>query len=479
MKSKGDYIGGAFVQSCKAPKRIIYSPADLDDKVFEFFSESDQTESACESAQKAYPAWSSLSQESRNAHLMKLADVYREKQEEIAVLISREIGKPLWESRQEARSLSQKVDVTLNKALPLIKDTPLFSVGSGDRGKIVYRSKGVFLVLGPFNFPLHLPNGYIIAALAAGNTVIFKPSDKAPASAEKWAECFDLAGFPEGVFNLVQGGVSTARTLVQNKNINGIFFTGSYVTGRKIQEQTLDQPQKILALEMGGKNSALVWKDADMETAVHEILKGAYLTCGQRCSATSCLILHKKIKEEFMEKFVQLSKEIKIGHWKSNPFMGPLISKDKVEQFIKLGKEAKEQKAFIYLSGRKLRQFNGYYVSPTIVEPMACDPDSFYQNEELFMPFVVVYCVSQEEEALDLINQSPYGLCLSVFSKEEAFVKRICQKARVGVFHWNLSTNGASSYLPFGGLGKSGNDRPAGLLAIHSCVTPVAWKQKI
>ena len=478
LKSKGDYIEGAFVKSDgpKAREHTIFSPADLTDAVFEYCSDPGHVEAACESAAKAYPAWSALSQEKRNICLAKLSCVYKEKEEEMAVLISRETGKPLWESRTEAKALSQKVDITLKESLPLVRSTPLSAVRAGAKGKIIYRSKGVFLVLGPFNFPLHLPNGHITPALAAGNTVIFKPSDKAPASAEKMAECFHLAGFPKGVFNLVQGGAEVAQSLVRESRTDGILFTGSYSVGRKIQAQVLDQPQKILALEMGGKNSALVWKDADMETALYEILKGTYLTCGQRCSATSRLILHKEIKEVFLKKFVRLSRRLKIGHWKDNPFMGPLIDERAVDRFMEVKKQA--QNAHVHLSGERLHHLNGYYVSPTIVEPQAYDSRSFYQNEELFMPFVTVYCVSQEEEALYLINQSAYGLCLSVFSKEENFVKRVFQKARVGVFHWNLSTNGASSRLPFGGLGKSGNDRPAGLFAVYACATPVAWMQK-
>lgn len=480
LKGKGDYFEGGFKKPLgrKLKKCTVFSPADLTDKVFEYFSTPDHIEPACESAKKAYPFWSALSQEERNSYLSKLADVYREKEEEMALLISRETGKPLWESRTEAKALSQKIELTLKESLPLVKETPLSSMRAEAKGKISYRSKGVFLVLGPFNFPLHLPNGHIISALVSGNTVIFKASDKTPACAEKLAECFHLAGFPKGVFNLVQGGSRIAQALVQDKRIDGVLFTGSYAVGRKIKEQLLDQPQKILALEMGGKNSALVWKDADIDTAVYDVLKGAYLTCGQRCSSTSRLVLHEEIKDLFLKKFIQLSRRIKIGHWKDNPFMGPLIDQKAVKRFKEVKKEVQKEKAFIHLTGKTLDHLKGYYVSPFVVEPKAYKAQSFYQNEELFMPFVTVYAVSKEEEALDLINSSAYGLCLSVFTREEEMAKRIFQKSKVGVFHWNLSTNGASSRLPFGGLGKSGNDRPAGLFAIYSCTTPVAWMQR-
>lgn len=477
LQGKGDYIAGRFIKSSPGKEYSIISPADLKDKVFTFFSYPEHIELAVSTAARAYSIWSALSQEERNTYLKKLAQVYKDKKEELAVYISRETGKPLWESRQEAGALAQKIKITLEESLPLVRDTELSSQREGVKGKIAYRSRGVFLILGPFNFPVHLPNGQIVSALALGNTVIFKASEKTPASAEILAECFDLAGFPKGVFNLIQGGAETAQALVRNQNIDGILFTGSYTVGKKIQAQILDQPHKILALEMGGKNSSLVWKNADIEKSIYEILKGAYLTCGQRCSSTSRLIVHKEIKSIFLKKFIALSRKIKIGHWKDNPFMGPLIEEKSVHRFLKALEEAKENKDFVHLSGGKIDSLNGFYVRPVIVEPRSYDKKSFHQNEELFAPFLTVYEVNEEEEAMDLINKSAYGLCLSVFSKDSDFVKRIFQKAQVGVFHWNLSSVSASSKLPFGGLGKSGNDRPAGLFAVHSCVTPVAWMQ--
>lgn len=477
LQGQGDYITGRFIKGSPDKEYHIISPADLKDKVFTFFSSPEHIEPVCQAASEAYPAWSSLRQEKRNTYLKKLAQIYKDKQEELAVCISRETGKPLWESQQEAGALAQKIEITLKESLPLVQDTELSFQREGVKGKIAYRSKGVFLVLGPFNFPVHLPNGHIVAALALGNTVIFKASEKTPASAEVLARCFDLAGFPKGVFNLVQGGVETAQALVRSKDIDGILFTGSYAVGKMIQTQILDQPHKILALEMGGKNSALIWKDADMEKAVYEILKGAYLTCGQRCSSTSRLIVHKEVKSFFLKKFMELSRKIKIGHWKDSPFMGPLIEEKSVQRFLKAKKEAEENKDFIHLSGGRIDSLNGFYVRPEIVEPKSYEENSFYQNEELFAPFLTVYEVTEEEEAMNLINKSAYGLCLSVFCKDSDLAKRIFQRAKVGVFHWNLSSVSASSRLPFGGLGKSGNDRPAGLFAVHSCVTPVAWMQ--
>ena len=519
IKSQGDYIDGGFVQGQHLKSYISQSPADLNDKVFKWATYAEHIEKACETAHKSHFSWANLPQEERNRFLLKLAEIYQAKEEEIAQLISRETGKPLWESHLEAKALSQKVKITLKSALPLVQDSSWANFPDDIKEKTAYRSKGAILVLGPFNFPAHLPNGHIIPALTTGNTVIFKPSEKTPATAEKMAECFDLAGFPRGVFNLVQGGAKTAQALVQHPLLDGIFFTGSYAVGQKIQQAIFHQPHKILTLEMGGKNSALVWKDADIENAVEEVFKGAFLTCGQRCSATSSVILHKEVKSLFLEKFIAKSQNIQLGHWSKNPFMGPLIDEQAVRRYTKAIESAKKEGALFHLKGQSLNKanflqgsalevfpsykvhkkhknanqtsLNGYYVSPSIVEPkISTIPPafkntqespvySFYQTEELFAPFINIYTVSEEKKAIELINQSGYGLCLSVFSKNLTLAQKMFQKAKVGVFHWNLSTNGASSYLPFGGLGKSGNDRPAGLFAVYSTVTPVAYRHKL
>ena len=477
FKSRGDYINGQFVKHSSAsdPQTII-SPADLADKVCEFYPESSHSEEACQSAYKAYPNWSTMKQEQRNTFLLQLAKVYEDNTEEIAVFISRETGKPLWESRLESQALSKKIQITIKESLALVKTQTVPSAKEGVKGEIRYKSRGVFVIIGPFNFPLHLPNGQLIAALACGNTVIFKPSEKTPASAEKLAECFHKARFPKGVFNLVQGGVDIAKALIENPLVHGVFFTGSYQTGLKIKRQLLNYPQKILALEMGGKNSTLIWDFKDLDTAALETVKGAFLTSGQRCSSTSRLILHPRIKESFLERLIDFTRRLTVGHWRDNPFMGPLINKTAVDRFFQTLKEAKEEQAQIHLEGKKQNHLNGYYVTPSIVEPVGFDIKSSHQNQELFLPFIDVYSTNQEEEAFQLINESGYGLCVSIFSQKEDFMNRSFQNIQAGVFHYNLSSNGASPYLPFGGLGKSGNDRPAGLFAVTSCVHPTAWQ---
>ncbi len=476
FKGQGSYIDGSFVKASDDEKMCsILSPADLKDTVFEYFIDPSHVDLACESAFRAFGAWSSLHPKNREKYFLKLAQIYRENEESLAVLISRETGKPLWESRLEVKSLSQKIHITLDHSLPLVETKKIDSMKPKVQTFIRYKPRGVFVVIGPFNFPLHLPNGHLISALASGNTVIFKPSEKTPASGEKLAKMFDLAGFPKGVFNLIQGGSEVSKRLIQHKKVRGVLFTGSYRVGQEIKKQLLEHPQKILALEMGGKNYTVVWSIKNLTRAIHETLKGAYLTAGQRCSATANLILHPKIKEEFLNRLISLTRSLKIGHWRDNSFMGPLIDEKAVSHFLKASEEAEKTGANLHLKGKSMHSLGGHYVSPSLVEPKNYDSSAKYQSEELFAPHLNVYTTDQEEEALYWINDSGYGLCLSIFSEEEKFAEKIFQNANVGVFHWNSSSNGASSFLPFGGLGKSGNDRPAGMFAIYSCTTPVAW----
>ena len=475
---KTNYIDGKFISSLnkKAVRRTVFSPANLDDKVFEYFEDPSQVVLAGRAAYSAQQKWAKLKQKQRESYLWKLARVFEKNQSSIAKLISKETGKPLWESLKEAEGLSKKIEITLKSSMPLVRDQKKPHINPNIESQIRYRPKGVCAVLGPFNLPMYLPTGWIIPALASGNTIIFKPSEYTPACGAKLAECMHKSGFPKGVFNLLQGRKKMGQAVVKNPLVSAVFFTGSYAVGRKIQEMLLNHPEKLLALEMGGKNSALIWHSANIKKAVQETLKSAFLSSGQRCSATSRIILHPKIKKAFLKEFIGLTRRLKIGQPNQNVFMGPLISQSAVHRFLKAGREALREKAFVHLKGGEIKNLNGYYVSPFIVEPKQFNSKSYYQNEELFAPFLTVYCTDNEETAIDLINRSGYGLSLSIFAKEKSFINKVWRETRTGVIHVNLSSNQASPYLPFGGYGRSGNDRSAGFFAVKNCVSSTAYR---
>jgi succinylglutamic semialdehyde dehydrogenase len=329
--------------------------------------------------------------------------------------------------------------------------------------------------LGPFNFPGHLANGHIVPALATGNTVVFKPSELTPAVGQVMAQLFQEAQFPPGVFNLVQGPAETGKRLVSDENVDGILFTGSYETGQKIKSATFEHHWKLLALEMGGKNASIVWDDADLDKAIYESIIGAFVTAGQRCSGTSRLILHPKIAEKFTQKFYDTAKKLTIGYWKDTVFMGPLINQDAVEKYLRFQEIAQREGAERLMRGKVLDTGrSGYYVTPSICLVDKYRPDSVYQKSEIFGPNVAIYQTDDFEEALKINESTGFGLVTSIFSKKRELYEEATLRARTGLVNWNRTTNGASSKLPFGGIGKSGNDRPTAHFAVYYCTVPVA-----
>lgn len=473
---KGDYIGGEFrVGRRKDEAWEIVSPADTDDKVIAIESFYDHVDQACLAAEKAYLPWARKPQAERVDYLMRLKAIFEARKEEMAELISREMGKPLWESRTEAAAIASKIAITVEHSAKLIQEERVVNALPSVDGVIRYKPRGVMAVLGPFNFPAHLPNGHVIPALLAGNTVVMKPSDKTPAVGQLYAEMIHEAGFPQGVFNLVQGKAEVGRRLVRHEKVDGILFTGSYEVGLKIKQDTNEHYWKILALEMGGKNTTVVWSDADIPKAVYETLVGAYMTTGQRCSCTSRIVLHPNIREKFMRDFHDAAKQLEIGHWSQNVFMGPLAGSDSAEKYLRFLDIAKREGAEILMRGKSLeRERQGSYVTPSIFLVQKLDTQSVYQRTEIFGPNVAVYTTDDFSEAMKIVNHAGYGLVTALFSENEDLYRRTLLEAKVGLVNWNRTTNGASSRLPFGGIGKSGNDRPSGHFAVQYCTIPVA-----
>jgi len=432
-------------------------------------------EKACRSARQAFPGWGRKTLSERKEKLLQLQKIFVARADEMAQVIARETGKPLWEAKTEAAALGSKIAITLEHSVKLVAEEHIANALPGVEGVIRHKARGVMAVIGPFNFPAHLPNGHIIPALLVGNTVVFKPSDKTPAVGQLMAEFYHEAGFPPGVFNLVQGQAETGKRLVVNQDVDGILFTGSYDVGLKIKQDTLEQYWKILALEMGGKNSTIVWNDADLEKAVYETIVGAYLTTGQRCSCTSKIILHRGIRDQFLQAFHDTAKKLKIGHWSEDVFMGPLISSDSVDKYVRFQEIAKREGAECLMRGKTLSlERQGYYVTPSIYLVDRPDEKSVYQKSEIFGPNVAIYTVEDFTDAMKISNADGFGLVLALFTKNKDLYERAIFDSRVGLLNWNRTTNGASSRLPFGGLGKSGNDRPSGHFAIQYCTTPLA-----
>ncbi|MEE2906196.1 MAG: aldehyde dehydrogenase family protein [Planctomycetota bacterium] len=427
---------------------------------------------AVAAARKAFGGWSALSIEARADYLCRWRDVTAAHVDELAELIAREVGKPAAEARIEATALGGKVDLTLEQSVVGRIDDWTAEAGSGRTGRCRYRPHGVMAVIGPFNFPAHLPNGQFIPAMLAGNTVVFKPSELAPAVGQRLGELMQEAGLPPGVFNVVQGRADESRRLCTHEDVNGILFTGSWPVGRTILEQNLDSPGRLVALELGGNNPAIVHEDADLRLAVIECARAAFATTGQRCTCTRRILVHERIADAFLAALCTTASTLLVGAHDDPmpPFMGPLITEEARSRVLE------SQRAIVARGGRSLVPSvelprDGWFLSAGVLEVTGFSLD---HDEEIFGPLVQVCTVSSLDEALDQAGRTRYGLAASIFSRDEAIFDHCFAELSTGCLNWNVGTAGASSRLPFGGVGRSGNHRPAAALAIDSCAYPVA-----
>ena len=463
---RGNFINGQFHQGELELKS--HNPAKSFTPVFRAHTSLEHVPMALDAARAAQRKWSALSQDERNAHVCRLRDAFNRHQERMAEAILSETGKPLREARGEAKALGARVDLTINSALPRIAVTHPVA-----RGEQRFHAQGVLVVLGPYNYPAHLLNAHIIPAILTGNTVVVKPSEYCLATGALYAEIVHSANLPEGVINIVQGAADIGRALVEHPNSDGVLFTGSYRTGRAISQTLLDHPHKIAALEMGGKNPALILDDADLQQALVGVLQGAFLTAGQRCTATSRVLVHKRVSKAFTDALVNAAKHLlpKDPRDESAPF-GPLANEPAYHRFLKLRALANER-ARVLLKGDSLG--GGAFVTPSIHMAFEKSVDiKGYTDEELFGPDLFIEEIDDDDHAIERLRASPYGLSTSVFSRNKERFERVFNEVRTGLLNWNRSTNGASGQLPFGGIGKSGNQRPAGIEAVRYTTYPVA-----
>lgn len=468
------------------PLVVSRNPARPSEVVWQGHSRLDHIDQAIGAARTAFSVWSRWSRERRIAVLRRFKALCESRVDAIAGLICDETGKVMWDAKTEAGALAAKVDITLDEspsgALNRVSGfhTPL---GGTRQGRCWFRPHGVMAVIGPFNFPAHLPNGHIIPALAMGNTVVLKPSDKGPAVGQMLGELLNEAlraeGAPAGVVNVVQGGADVARALVEHDDIDGVLFTGSWPVGRAIMQANLERPGRILALEMGGNNAAVVAQDADLKQATIECVRSAFITTGQRCTCTRRIIVHRAVADRFTAAVCKAASNLIVGDPRaSHPvFMGPIISEGSRRAVLEFQATAARAGGEVLVTSSAIDTAEGgWYLTPGVirVERFILDGDSSGRDEEVFGPLLRISVVDSLDEALEQANATRFGLAASIFTRDESAIEQFLGRARAGCINVNTGTAGASSKLPFGGLGRSGNHRPAGAFSLDYCAYPVA-----
>lgn len=471
---------------------VSRNPAMPADTVFAASTELSHVDAAVAAAQEASRTWRRWSVQRRAGVLMRFRALAAEHAPGLGDALIDEVGKPAWEARAEVGLLGAKVDITLDESPTGGRHRVTgFSVpvSATRQGACLFRPHGVMAVLGPFNFPMHLPNGHIVPALLAGDTVVFKPSDKAPLCGQLLVDLFDRAlraeadggPAPAGVINLVHGGADVAQALVAHAGVDAIAFTGSWPVGRAILQANLDRPGRIVALEMGGNNAAVVMDDADLRQAAIEIARCAFNTTGQRCTCTRRAIVHEAVAPRLLPAIVRAAAAMAVGPPRRQPpvFMGPIITDSARRDVLDFQRRALAAGAEALLPAAALdRPGGGWFIGPGVLRvdrfSERDDPADSGCDREVFGPLLRVSVVRSFHEALAQANATRFGLAASLFTHRDADIETFLHEARAGCVNINTGTAGASSKLPFGGLGLSGNHRPAGAFALDYCAYPVA-----
>lgn len=428
-------------------------------------------EEAVAKAREAAPKWARESHTKRIELVRRFANQVRKQAEPFAELIARETGKPLWEARTEVEAVIAKVEVSVKAYGERTGSKKLDSALQGHAG-LRHKPHGVMAVLGPYNFPAHLPNGHIVPALIAGNAVIFKSSEKTPAVGAFLVKCFHTAKIPEGVVQCLIGGPAEGKALVEHPGIDGVLFTGSARAGIAINRRLADNPGKIVALEMGGNNPLVIADTPKVEDAAALIVQSAFTTAGQRCTAARRLIVVDSMFEAIVPAVNALAERLLVDEPFADPqpFMGPVIDNGTADLLIKSFEVLLERGGQSIMPLRRLRE-DRPFLTPALLDAtgMADRPDI-----ELFGPLLQVVRVPDLEAAIVEANATRYGLSASLIGGTPADYDRFWAEIRAGVINWNRPTNGASSAAPFGGVGLSGNHRPAAYYAADYCAYPVA-----
>jgi succinylglutamic semialdehyde dehydrogenase len=418
-------------------------------------------------ARAAAPGWARRPLAERIAIVRAFKAAVEADADAFAQMIARETGKPLWETRTEVASVAAKVEISITAQAERAGEKG--SETGGVKQMLRHKPHGVLAVLGPYNFPAHLPNGHIVPALLAGNVIVFKPSEQTPAVADFMAALWSKAGLPDGVLNLVHGGGDVGRELA-GAEIDGLLFTGSAHVGAALARQFADMPHRILALEMGGNNPLVAWDLTDIDAAAATVVQSAFLSAGQRCTNARRLIVGPG-SDALVEAVLALADRLIVGapFDEPQPFMGPVISNAAADGL---------ERGWAHLQaagGRVLRPLVRASADRPILSPAVIDMTGHApSDDELFGPVLQIVRVPDWDAAIAAANATRFGLAAGLIGGDAARFDDFWARSRAGIVNWNRPTNGASSAAPFGGIGASGNHRPSAYYAADYCAFPVA-----
>lgn len=460
-----NYIGGEWVAPASGNYLDNYNPADTRDLVGRFpASNSEDADRAVDAAAEAFKSWRKVPAPRRAEILFKAGEILIQRKEECARDMTREMGKVLKETRGDVQ---EAIDMTY------------FIAGEGRRlhgyttkaelpNKYAMCSRepiGVCGLITPWNFPMAIPSWKILPALVCGNTVVIKPAEDTPLSTYNFVSALTDAGVPAGVLNIVAGrGVEAGKAILEHPKVRLVSFTGSTEVGR-IVGQSCAATDKICSLEMGGKNAIMIMEDADLELALEGVLWGAFGTTGQRCTATSRVVVHKKVAKKFAGMLADRAKHLKLGpglNEKSD--VGPVINEDAVEkilEYIEIGR--REDKAKLLCGGRRAEKGDlkhGFFIEPTVFSEVT--PQMRIAQEEIFGPVVSVIECRDLDHAIEIVNGVRYGLSASIYTQDTNRAFHAMEDVQTGIFYVNASTIGAEVHLPFGGTKSTGNGHREG-----------------
>ena len=458
MTTYRSFINGKWIESTSGKTIPNINPADTNDIIGEAqLCTREEAKSAIEAAYGAFKGWKRTPAPARGRILTKMARLMEEHKEELAQLLSHEEGKTIGEARGEVQRGTNVVEFCAGETRRLNGET-IQSELPANFAYTIKEPHGVVGIITPWNFPIAIPVWKLAPALAAGNTVVFKPASNTPGTAVRLVELFIEAGIPDGVLNLVIGSGSTVGDeIVSHPAVRAISFTGSTEIGLKMYADVAKRGIPFQA-EMGGKNPVVVLEDCDLDLAVEHTAQGAFGSTGQRCTASSRAVVMEPIAEQFVEKIVARAKAFKLGPGLDpSSEIGPSVDEGQFNTVLKYIDIGKEDGATLLCGGKKAEGDgieNGYFVEPTVFDHVT--PDMRIAREEIFGPVLSVLRVKSFEEAMQVANDTEYGLSSSIFSNDYNSITRFIDEIESGMTHVNSPTTGGEAHIPFGGIKATG-----------------------